>query len=1349
MNYKVTRIGLLNFWYFDDEVFEFSDGKLLLRGENGSGKSVTMQSFIPLILDGNKMPNRLDPFGSKEKRIEDYLLGPSDGFQKDDSTGYIYMEVYNESLNKYITVGMGLRAKKGQGTDFWGFAIKDGRRIGQDFILYKDFGTKVLLTKRELRSKLENTNEYTESQKEYKKIVNDLLFGFKDLDMYDEFINILLQLRSSKLSKEYTPVKLMEILSSVLQPLTHEDIMPLSEAIEQTNNTKEIKTKLESQVKSLSNLIKTYQNYNEIILYNKARSSYDKKKYVNELQNNIKSNEQKLIESVNKEKEIKEKLNSLDKELIEVETKLETIDNKDLKKYTKDLEEVKQNIIKIELSITNIKKQIEEYLTKERQYKNKRKECQDKEDIERKNLSNLCNDIIDLSDEVKLQDIHTQVVKIAQEKDSNFEYIKTRVNKYKSQLNQVKFKLEEKENKELELDNLESEHEHLKKEIEEKTKILNNNETKLKNEITNFIDNLNVIEKDNKIVKLENSIKKRIFEYMNEYSYDNYIKAKDEYINTCKYFENDIRTNKSNIDSKLFIEKEKLSKLNNELAILKSNKELEIDEDKNVIDKLNSLNIPFISLYKTIEFKDNVKAEDKNKIEELLISMNILNAKIIHKKDLDKIKDINCVFLKASKKKSKNLLDYFKVIENDLINKNEIIEILEGINIEPSSDIFITPNKYNLDFIVGYSSGIYNSKYIGLINRIKEQKRKIEEKEKEVEDEETIIRNYQNIILEFDKKLELIKIESNLFPDNKILETIKNEIKKLENYIEADNNQDTVITNKILEVSKVIELIISDINNIKGNITIPLNLASYKQALEELDSLKDYLIKLELSFNSLTRYKEQKISFENMLSDIIYDIESKTEELDSKNKELNTLNSKKKAIDEILSNQDYQDLIKELESLNERKKEIPTLKDSLNTEKGGINTTIFNIKSSIEKDQNLLGTNLLELELINTIFEKEYKLNYVYKDENIDINKILTDLKSRKDSDIYKAISNYSDAYNTYRLELTDYNLSSAEIFSNNDEIINIYIEKGLDVEIVKSILQTSSRQDMTAIYQGKRVNIYELLDNLNESIKENESYISRQERHLFEDILLQTVGGKIRDRIETSKNWVSKINEIMKLAGSESNLSFELEWRSKTAYTEDELDTKELVRIFKIDAGQVNDDDRQKLMHHFQNKIKKELEYNDKKHESYSDVISRVLDYRTWFEFKLYYRRKSGEKRELTNKIFFVFSGGERAKCMYMPLFAATYAKLLSADKSALRLIALDEAFAGVDNANIREMFDVLSKLNLDYILTSQSLWGDYDSVKSMLICELIKDEQHKAVAVRHYLWNGKKIEYLESDNI
>lgn len=61
--FKMNRIGFVNFWLYDEEEFEFVDGKLLLRGQNASGKSITTQSFIPFILDGDRTPAGWIPLG--------------------------------------------------------------------------------------------------------------------------------------------------------------------------------------------------------------------------------------------------------------------------------------------------------------------------------------------------------------------------------------------------------------------------------------------------------------------------------------------------------------------------------------------------------------------------------------------------------------------------------------------------------------------------------------------------------------------------------------------------------------------------------------------------------------------------------------------------------------------------------------------------------------------------------------------------------------------------------------------------------------------------------------------------------------------------------------------------------------------------------------------------------------------------------------------------------------------------------------------------------------------------------------------------------------------------------------
>ena len=118
---------------------------------------------------------------------------------------------------------------------------------------------------------------------------------------------------------------------------------------------------------------------------------------------------------------------------------------------------------------------------------------------------------------------------------------------------------------------------------------------------------------------------------------------------------------------------------------------------------------------------------------------------------------------------------------------------------------------------------------------------------------------------------------------------------------------------------------------------------------------------------------------------------------------------------------------------------------------------------------------------------------------------------------------------------------------------------------------------------------------------------------------------------------------------------------------------------------------------------------------------------------------QKTGEaKKELTNNTFYAFSGGEKAMAMYVPLFSAVAAKFESAREDAPLLIALDEAFAGVDEKNIYNMFDLISKFKFDYIMNSQVLWGDYASVKGLAIYELFRPENARFVTVIPYEWDG-----------
>ena len=296
--------------------------------------------------------------------------------------------------------------------------------------------------------------------------------------------------------------------------------------------------------------------------------------------------------------------------------------------------------------------------------------------------------------------------------------------------------------------------------------------------------------------------------------------------------------------------------------------------------------------------------------------------------------------------------------------------------------------------------------------------------------------------------------------------------------------------------------------------------------------------------------------------------------------------------------------------------------------------------------------------------------------------------------------------------------------------------------------LQKQSRQnsrqkrlDISARYQGVKISFSSLLTHLEEDIEELENLIKDGDRELFEDILANTVSRKIRGKINASNTWVQKMNSLMNGMNTSSGLKLSLRWRSKTAEQEDQLDTKELVDLLKKDYRLMSEEEASRLSAHFRSKVA-EARRNARDSAgmiSFYQIMKDTLDYRKWFEFQLECQKTGEKKKELTDRVFFTFSGGEKAMSMYVPLFSAVAAKYAGAREDAPKMISLDEAFAGVDEMNIRDMFRLIVEFEFNFMINSQILWGDYDTVSGLAIYQLIRPENAKFVSVIRYIWNGK----------
>lgn len=289
--WKMHRLGFRNFWIYDKEDFAVEDGHLLLRGSNASGKSITTQSFIPFILDGNRSPERLDPFGSRDRKMDYYLLG--DG-ERDESTGYLFLEFKKKNVNVYLTIGIGLRAQKGRNMDFWGFCLCDGRRIGHDFELYEKLGSQMLpLSKQKLKNIIGDRENWAENPGTYKKLVNDRLYQFQDIRQFDQMVQLLINVRAPKLSKDFRPTLVKDILRNALQVLSDDDLSAMVSTMERMDELTDTLQGYTDALKSASIIRNEYIRYNQFVLGRKGKAYSDACDKTQRQRNSLKDQQEK------------------------------------------------------------------------------------------------------------------------------------------------------------------------------------------------------------------------------------------------------------------------------------------------------------------------------------------------------------------------------------------------------------------------------------------------------------------------------------------------------------------------------------------------------------------------------------------------------------------------------------------------------------------------------------------------------------------------------------------------------------------------------------------------------------------------------------------------------------------------------------------------------------------------------------------------------------------------------------------------------------------------------------------------------------------------------------------------
>ncbi|MGI6365657.1 MAG: TIGR02680 family protein [Bacillota bacterium] len=1357
---QLNRAGLLNFWYYDNEVFDFTDGKLLLRGSNGSGKSVTMQSLITVLLDGRKSPDRLDPFGSRARKMEDYLLGESGISKLDERTGYLWLEYKRENSDRYITTGIGLRARRHSTMDFWGFVITDNRRVEVDINLHRqeyspEEGKEVTapLTRLELTNRIEPGGRVVRGQREYMELVNRYVFGFESIEAYEDLIKLLIQLRSPKLSKDFKPTVIYEILNESIPPLSDDELRPLSETIENMDQIKQQLEQLERDRASLRKLTIAYDAYNRFMLAEKASGLVKAVANQDKLSRDMAQLETDLAQKQQQLEADCQLITRLDQEQKVLEQEKRELEQHDVFRAQEQLKETEDELAQAKESQTKKRQELEGKQRRERRLEAEVREQQSRIDQFQAQTESCLEEMEAIADAASFN-AHGEYTKdFRRTQPYDFTLWKDEARDYSQQLNTIliaarkySFALERHQD-------AEDEHAQITRELDQlihNHKTLEEQQDSLKEQWLQDFHHWEVCTQELKLTPQEKQQTAHflmdIFDLHKPQTVTQPVRQAHD--RNGKAIADELAILAARIHGK----DQEIAQTQEEIQEWREMQEPEPQRHPDTTETraaLQAAGIAHVPLYAAVEFRDHIPEEERERLEAAITQAGLLDALVVPREHLASVKGWDKVILPNPRVLEYTLADVLEPVPCQGVDAQTIDDVLRSILMNPDSlesgDITVdSRGNYRIALVSGQAPREEASRYIGREARRRFRLSKIAQLEMKLSQQQGEREELEARKQQLDQRREILDQELSALPEFTALEENWQQITEVEGTLRITRKAEAEKSAKVKDTYAAMQAARHQLQVLARELNLPESEEAYAEAIKEMSNYTSLLRDLEGYHQRITHCRELMANHSEELEEVQGDVDTLKGDLNVSHARIQQLQFSISKIKERMQELGAEEITARIQTVIQRLDEIPQegkdayqrtvnlsrdIEDGQAREKG--------LKDQLEFSQRILSC-------WQQYFSHELSFGFVLKDTASEITDLLALAR--------KVVKEYSSALNTDR-ERISIRLNKA-FFEEQQYLVEYRPEQSeqtlagdlptLDQDWAQYLLtplaQARHRQIIMLDYDGQKKDVYIVLDKMEQDIQVQQHLLSEKDRELYEEIILHSVGEIIRRRINRAENWVEEINKLMEQRDTSSGLTFSLRWKPRTAEQEDELDTEELVALLRKDPNLLKEEDMLQITRHFRSKIdraKAELA-DTEKGETFHSIVRELLDYRTWFKFMLLFRKGKEPKRELTNNMFFTFSGGEKAMAMYIPLFSAAYSRYQDARGDAPRIISLDEAFAGVDETNIRDMFDLMEKLGFDYIINSQSLWGDYDTANRLSICELVRPKNAPWVTVIRYLWDG-----------
>lgn len=1347
----LNRAGVLNFWLYTDEVFELSEGRLIFRGANGSGKSVTMQSFLPLVLDGDKRPSRLDPFGSRDRRIEYYLLGEADSGIH-DRTGYLYLEFHQPVTGKFLTIGIGLRARRGAAqVGFWGFVITDQRRVGQDLYLYdRDLfekqGQKVPLDRAELEQVIGNGGRVVREQGEYRQMVNQYLFGFADDESFKDLLELMIQLRSPKLSKEFKPSTIYGILHDALPPLSEEELRPLAEVLEDMDELGDRLEELQLHRNEAEKLENIYNQYNEQRLYERSAHVCKAAKERQEKEREVREENERWQQQKAEKEKMESVLHQSKQELMQREQERDILNRSEVMEKQRELQTEQERLQDVQRQLDRSRQHLEENRQtlekKEKRHSQLQREIADHRQEQQEIMQNM--EQLARQSEFVDHDLYESSWQAEELGDEAAIWNGWRedVQRYRQELRDVYALCQKEREAYKQMGEAERRMSEAREERDGRERELQEKEEAMREAIWRQEDALFQWFKKVQQLPLTEEVWQEVDQRLHRFPELTY----GEILNPVKIVWEQARGNllqeQWRMEHQIALQKQIRDQLQKEWEAWKKERDPEPERSEARIRarqrRLQAAGEQAVGapLYMVCDFRPEVDEATRARLEEVLQRAGLLDA-WVSPQPVEVLEEEEEVWLRPRPVwLGHTLFDFLRPTpsaESGLTDL-QVEEALRTVLVDQGNEgeAYVSETgQFVLGPLWGQTAGKPRAEWIGAETRrqtrLAEMKR-LEEAMAAVAEE--IVRltrqreGLQERLGQMEREWKQIPSAEPLLEAEQALHFARNDLAY------ARQREDEAVAHykeresRWREQQRLLLERTAKWTRLKKE-------ADFREALEYLDDYE----RSGTSLRSVLSILNQKRREERQLAEEIAALNDRLTE-EKKHQERLLIRERQflasvESLTKLVQEMGVFDLYQQLQTCSQEIKRLKQVIEECHERLRHLEREMGVAEERLKQRQEELLQCEENLRTSCRMWLKEWEHRLVDFTDDPFLHSVEV---TSPENILQVARGVYNRLRSTYETRKRD------TLESRLRDTFSVVKNILLDYSLEQRYDETEGRLFIEALRDRRHPwTPAMLLKELRRMEEEQRLLLQEKDRELFEEILLRSVGRAIKERINRAEAWVKEMNRFMQERKTSSGLVLSLEWTPRAARNERELDTEQLVRLLRKDPNTLLPKEVEQVVEHFRSRIRWAKE-EAQEGESLRRWIQELLDYRGWFAFTLYFRKGNQARRELTDSRFNVLSGGEKAMAMYIPLFAAVDSRYKDSRPTAPRIISLDEAFAGVDDENIRDLFQLLTELKFDYMMTSQVLWGCYDTVPALSIYEIYRPLDADVVTVFPYYWNGRQ---------